>query len=182
MRNLLLLLALSALLPAPTPALVLTIDPTQSTLTPAVGAVETLSGTIQVLLGDPLPIVSNTTFDVEDLNATSSGGLDITLDPSLSSPGAGVLNPSGGFLIPNLFLELDDGVTIFQLTVPNVFGSFGDFVGCPGDICLETTFAVDTGGPLGIVTVHLFAIPEPHTALLVSLGLLALCRRTRREV
>ena len=182
MRHLLLLLALLALLAAPAPAVVLTIDSSQSTITPTVGGVETLSGTIQVILGDPLPLAANTTFDVEDLSATSSGGLDITLDPSLSNPGAGVLNPSGVFLIPNLFLELDDGVTLFQLTVPNVLGNFGDFAGCPGSICLETTFDVDTGGPLGIVTVYLFAIPEPHTALLVSLGLLVLGRRTRREV
>ncbi len=62
MRHLFLLLALSALLAAPAPAVVLSIDPTQSTLTPTVGGVETLSGTIQVVLGEPLPIVANTTF------------------------------------------------------------------------------------------------------------------------
>lgn len=178
MRRPLLLFALAALLAAPAPA-ALVIDPGQSTLTPTVGGVETLSGDLQVALGAAPPLVANTTFDVVSLNATSSGGLDITLDPSLSNPAAGVLNPAGGFLIPNLFLELDDGVTLFQLTVPNVTGSYGDFTGCPGSVCLETTFDIDTGGAPGIVTVHLFAVPEPGTALLLWLGLAALGVRTR---
>ena len=70
MRHLFLLLALSVLLASPAPAVVLSIDSSQSTITPTVGGVETLSGTIQVVLGDPLPLVANTTFDVQNLSAT----------------------------------------------------------------------------------------------------------------
>lgn len=173
-------LVMSLLLAAPASA-VLTIDPSQSSLTPTVGTPETLSGTVGVVLGDPPPLVSNTTFDVSQLAATSSGGLDITLDASLANPGAGVLNPAGGFLIPNLFLELDDGATVFQLTVPNVTGSYGALPGCPAQVCLETSFQIDTGGPAGIVTVNLYAVPEPGTAGLLALGLAGLSWR-RREV
>lgn len=159
----------------------LDIDPSLSTLVPTVGAIESLSGTLVALPGAPPPLAATTTFDVLALSAASSGGLDIRLDPSLSSPAAGVLNTAGGFLIPNLFLELDDGLVTFQLTVPNVTGSYGDFPGCPTALCLETTFAVDTAGPAGVVTVHLLAIPEPGSAALVSLGLVALARGVRRE-
>ncbi|MGH0030908.1 MAG: PEP-CTERM sorting domain-containing protein [Myxococcota bacterium] len=177
MNRMLLLLTLSLLLALPAAA-GLTIDPSKSTLTPSSGPVETLSGTLGVVLGSPLPLSSTTTFDVTGLAATSSGGLNIVLDPSIATPAAGVLNPSGGFLIPNLFLELDDGLSVFQLTVPNVVGSYGALVDCPV-LCLETTFDIDTGGAAGIVTVDLFAVPEPSTAGLVLVGCLGLGLRRR---
>jgi len=178
MRRLLpLLVCLWIALPA---SAALSIDPAQSTLTPASGPVETLSGTLKLKLGAPPPLVSNTTFDVVGLNAQSSGGLVITLDPALSRPGAGVLSPAGDFLIPNLFLELDDGLSSFQLTVPDVTGSYGALAGCPGPVCLLTSFDIDTG-PLasGLVSVELFAVPEPSAGALLALGLAGLATRRR---
>jgi hypothetical protein len=123
----------------------------------------------------------NTTFDVTSLVASSSGGLSITLDPTLSRPAAGVIDPGGSFLVPNLFLQLDDGMTTFQLTVLNVTGSYGPLAGCPGAVCLLTAFDVDTGAPAGpgLVSVEVFAVPEPAAGSLVVLGLAVLGLRCR---
>lgn len=151
------------------------IDPEFSALTPAVGAPQSLSGTLELVLGAQPPLASNTTFDLTGLDALASGGLAIGLDPALANPGAGVLSPSGTFLIPNLFLRLDDGVSVFDLTVPDVFGEYGALPGCPVGSCLHTSFDVDTGGPLGVVAVEVYAlVPEPTPLALVVLGLAGL--------
>ena len=162
---------------------VLIIDPDQSSLTPTVGAPQSLSGSLSAQLGALPPLSSNTTFDLTGLDVLASGGLAIGLDPGLANPGAGVLAPSGNFLIPNLFLRLDDGVSVFDLTVPNVLGSFGALPGCPAEFCLTTAFDIDTGGALGVVSVELFATPEPAPLALVALGLVALAgaRRSARR-
>ena len=178
MRPLLLLTALAGLLALPASAL--TLDPARSTLTPTAGAVETLSGSLVATLGATPPLVANTSFDLASLAVTSSGGLSITLDPALANPAAGVLSPSGSFLIPNLFLELDDGLASVALTVPNVMGSYGALAGCPTAVCLEASFQVDTGGGSGIVSVDLFAVPEPGTGTLLALGCGALALGRRR--
>lgn len=180
MRPLLLLACLPFLWIAPARA-AFTIDPALSTLAPGAGPVETLSGTLSLALGAQPPLVSNTTFDVTSLFATSSGGLSIMLDGTLSSPAAGVLSPSGSFLIPNLFLTLDDGTSAFQLTVPGVMGSFGALAGCPVATCLSTSFEIDTGGPAGVVAVSVFAVPEPGSGALLALGCAALAARRRRR-
>src|SRR5215470_7232537 len=169
-----------ALLAGVAPARALTIDPTRSSLTPSAGAAQSLSGTVDVLLGTAPPLSSNTTFDVTSLDAHASGGLAIGLDPALAHPGAGVLSPSGSFLVPNLFLRLVDGSSIFDLTVPNVLGSYGAFAGCPADACLQTSFDVDTGGPAGVVHVEVYAVPEPGTAALLALGMTVLSAARRR--
>jgi len=162
------------------PARALTIDPTRSSLTPSAGAAQPLSGTVDVLLGASPPLSSNTTFDVTSLDAHASGGLAIGLDPALAHPGAGVLSPSGSFLVPNLFLRLVDGTSVFDLTVPDVLGSYGAFPGCPADVCLQTSFDVDTGGAAGVVHVELYAVPEPAPAALLALGVAALATARRR--
>ena len=182
MRRLVYVLAAGsvALVAGIAPARALTIDPTRSELTPSAGAPQPLSGTVDVLLGASPPLSANTTFDVTSLDAEASGGLAIGLDPMLAHPGAGVLSPSGSFLVPNLFLHLVDGSSIFDLTVPNVLGSYGAFAGCPADVCLETSFDVDTGGPSGVVHVELYAVPEPGPAALLVPGLAALSIARRR--
>jgi hypothetical protein len=164
----------------PAHATLLVIDPAQSALTPTAGAPQSLSGVSVLELGAEPPLSSNTTFDVTALSASASGGLSIGLQPSLANPGAGVLSPTGAFLIPNLFLRLVDGANLFDLTVPNVLGSYGAIPGCLAGTCLQTSFDVDTGGPLGVVNVHVFAAgPEPATAALVALGVIALAAARR---
>jgi hypothetical protein len=158
----------------------LVIDPALSSLTPTAGAPQSLSGVLSIELGAVPPLTSNTTFDLTALAAVASGGLAIGLDPTLANPGAGVLSPSGTFLIPNLFLRLVDGSSVFDLTVPNVLGSYGALPGCPAVACLQASFDVDTGGPLGVVSVEVFAVPEPATSALVALGLCALAAARRR--
>jgi hypothetical protein len=158
----------------------LIIDPALSALTPTAGAPQSLSGVLAVELGAEPPLSSNTTFDLTALFASASGGLSIGLDPALANPGAGVLSPTGAFLIPNLFLRLVDGATIFDLTVPNVLGSYGAIPGCTMAPCLQTSFDIDTGGPSGVVHVQVFAaVPEPATAALVALGVAALAAARR---
>ena len=159
----------------------LLIDPALSTLTPTAGAPQSLSGVLSLELGAEPPLSSNTTFDLTGLAAVASGGLAIGLDPTLANPGAGVLSPSGTFLIPNLFLRLVDGASVFDLTVPNVLGSYGAIPGCSASACLQTGFDVDTGGSLGVVSVQVFAaVPEPATAALLVLGLGGLAAARRR--
>jgi len=163
----------------PAHATLLVIDPAQSALTPTAGAPQSLSGVIVIELGAEPPLASNTTFDVTALSASASGGLGIGLQPGLANPGAGVLSPTGAFLIPNLFLRLVDGANLFDLTVPNVLGSYGAIPGCLAGTCLQTSFDINTGGPLGVVHVNVFAVPEPATAALVALGMVALAAARR---
>lgn len=171
--------ALALGLSAPARA-VMTIDPALSSLTPASGPAQTLSGTLYALFGALPPLSSNTSFDVTGLDLLASGGLQIGLDPTLKKPAAGVIAPSGNFLIPTLFLRLTDGVDVFDLAVPNVTGSFGPLSGCSAQNCLATEFDVDRGGSLGVVHVEVFAVPEPAPPALVALGLLVLGAARRR--
>jgi hypothetical protein len=167
---------------APAAAVVLDLDPSRSSLTPSAGPVQSLSGAIAIQTGAEPPLASNTTFDVTGLAVATSGGQSIGLDPAISNPGAGVLSPSGNFLIPNLFLRLVDGVVVFDLSVPNVTGRYGALAGCPVALCLSTDFAIDTGGPQGIIQVDVFAqVPEPSSFALVAAALiqLAALRRAR---
>jgi hypothetical protein len=151
----------------------LLIDPSLSSLTPAAGPAQPLSGALRVQLGALPPLASNTSFDVTGL-AAQAGSLEIGLDPALAFPGAGVLAPSGAFLVPTLFLRVVDGSASFDLAIPNVQGSFGALPGCPARNCLATAFDLDTGGAQGVVHVELYATPEPGTLALLALGLLAL--------
>jgi hypothetical protein len=175
-RSLLLVLGVAT----PVGATTLVLDPLLSTLTPTSGPVQSLSGGMVILLGAEPPLSSNTTFELTGLGLTASGGALIGLDPALAHPGAGVLSPSGNFLIPNLFLRLVDGSTVFDLTVPNVTGSYGALPGCPVGTCLSTSFAIDTQGPSGVVSVQVFAaVPEPATGVLLAAALAALASRRR---
>ena len=78
---------------------------------------------------------------------------------------------------------LVDGATVFDLTVPDVAGSYGALPGCPAAICLSTSFDIDTGGPAGIVSVEVFAaVPEPASAGLLAAALAALAALRRAGV
>jgi hypothetical protein len=138
--------------------------------------------------GDPQPLVGSITIDVDgaplpttllrltDVSVTS-GALSIALDPTLASPGLGVLRDDGSFLVPTLFLRIDDGVAPFDLAVPNVTGMLGEAG------VLESLFEIDSGGPAGILTVRVFAaVPEPGTLLLVGFGIAALLGGRQREI
>jgi hypothetical protein len=167
-------------LAAPAGATTLVLDPVLSSLAPEAGPAQSLAGSLVILLGSEPPLTSNTTFELTGLALVAGGGALIGLDPALAHPGAGVLSPSGSFLIPNLFLRLVDGASVFDLTVPNVRGSYGALPGCPTAACLSTSFEIDTQGPAGVVAVQVFAaLPEPATGGLLALGLAALAAARR---
>ena len=165
---LLLIALLSSLVAAPVAAAPLRafLDDTQSDV-----AGTPLSGTIDLELADGPPS-SPRAFDVVDV-AISGGGLSIGIDESLANPGLGVLMSDGGFLIPALFLVVDDSSAPFPLTIIDLVGTFGPSAACAGSpACLETDFQIDTGGLEGILDVRITAtVPEPATALLLTMAL-----------
>jgi hypothetical protein len=168
MRPALLLCLALALLPVP--SLGLTIDPTASALTPAVGAAEPLSGTLQLAIGQ-LPVTGNTTFDVVSLLATTGAGTGIRLDPASPSPGLGVIDSAGSFLIATLFLEIEDPGGAFPLGIPDVRGQAT--FDASGTLLLELQvdpFEIDPGGPGGVLGVTLRALPEPGSLALLGLA------------
>jgi hypothetical protein len=171
-------LALVVALSVPAGALTLTVDPAQSSIVPQVGPAASLAGTLDVAFG-ALPVVATTTFDVVAVAVTTSAGDAFALDPASPSPGLGVVNPAGAFLIPTLFLEITSGATSFALAIPNVTGSLVFGPGGASVARLETTFSIDSGTPAGVLSVTLVAIPEPATAALAGAGLLALALRAR---
>jgi len=144
----------------------------------------TLSGSLAVELGALPPLAATTTFDLRVLTllAAGPGGFSIGLDPGVASPGAGVLNVAGQFLIPTLFLQLDDGLVLTDLALSNVTGTFeANGPGCVYTYCLQTSFEIDGGVPYGLISVSLTAIPEPSTAALVAIGVAGLALHVRRR-
>jgi hypothetical protein len=144
-----------------------------------------LSGTLTLELGAVPPLAATTTFDLRALTllASGPGGFSVGLDPDVANPGAGVLNVAGQFLIPTLFLQLDDGLALTDLALTNVIGTFTpNGVGCPYSYCLETSFEIIGPPGLGLISVELTAIPEPSTALLLALGCASLAVAGRRSV
>lgn len=158
----------------------LSLDPALSSLTPEVGAPQTLSGTIAIDVGS-LPLGgSNTTFDVVGLSLSASGGATFGLDPGIANPGLGVLNPAGSFLVPTLFVRITDG-GVTDLPIPDVTGSV--VFGIGGASIQELSSAFEIATTNGIVSLSLLAVPEPATALLLTAGLAALAvRRHPQEI
>lgn len=160
------------------PIATLTLAP-ESALVPEAGAPAPLTGTIVLELG-ALPLAGTTTLELLDV-AITGGGLSVALDPSVPSAGLGVVYDDGSFLIPTLFLVVDDGANLYDLAIPDLTG-FLD----ASDLALlrlETSFEVDTLGPSGVVTAQIVAVPEPGSMALAGLALtvLAAGRRARQE-
>lgn len=151
------------------PAIALTIAPGESSIVPQFGAAESLSGTIDVEIGS-LPLALTTPFDVIGLAASTSGGATFALDPENQSPGLGVVNIAGSFLIPTLFLVIDAGAGGFPIAIANVTGTA--VFDASGTVLqqLATTFEVDSGGPAGILTITVVAVPEPASILLAGVA------------
>jgi hypothetical protein len=182
----LLALALVAAFAGPAAAasiVTLALDPTQSSLVPASGPAETLSGTLVLRVG-ALPLGgSNTTFDVIGLAVTASGGATIGLDPDVLDPGLGVLRPDGAWLVPTLFVRITQGSSV-DLAIPDLTGSVEFGPGAASITRLVTSFGIDTGAG-GIITVNVVAVPEPGTLLLAATAVTTLAlyaRRARAEV
>jgi hypothetical protein len=171
-------LALAAAFATPVGALTLTLVPGQSSIVPEVGSGESLAGTLEIALG-ALPVSATTTLDLTDVSVTSSGGTTVALDPASPSPGLGVVNPAGAFLVPTLFLELTSGTASLALAIPNVTGTLAFGPGGASVIGLQSSFSVDSGTLAGILTVTLVAVPEPGTLALAGAGLLFLALRAR---
>jgi hypothetical protein len=180
MRKLLRYAALAAALGAVAPQagaatiVVLSLDPTASSLTPAAGAAQGLTGTLTLRIGSLPTGGANTTFDVVGLAIAASGGAAFALDPGVANPGLGVLSPAGAFLVPTLSLRITDGSSV-DVAIPDVRGHvvFG-----PGGASLaELSVAFDVATADGLVAVAVHAVPEPSTLALGALGLAALAAR-----
>ncbi len=156
----------------------LSVDPGLSSLAPEVGAPQALSGTIVVDIGS-LPLGGvNTSFDVIGLAVTASGGATFGLDPGIANPGLGVLNPAGSFLVPTLFVRITDG-DVTDLPIPDVSGSVVFANGGTSIRGVATAFEIQTTS--GLVSLSLVAVPEPATAVLLTIGLAALGARRNRQ-
>lgn len=152
-----------------------------SAITPDVGPTQPLSGSITLDVAS-IPVASPTLFSLTNVSVLASGGASFALDPSLASPALGVVQASGNFVIPTLFLHIVDGAASFDLAVPNVAGRL--FFGAGGSVVgIAASFEIDSLTPAGTLAVNLLAgVPEPGTALLLALGLGALGAPTRREI
>ena len=148
---------------------------------PQVGPSESLSGSITLNVAS-VPVLSPTLFSLTNVSVLASGGAAFSLDPSVLSPALGVVQASGNFLIPTLFLHVVNGALSFDLAVPNVVGKL--FFGAGGSVVgIASTFAIDSGSPAGTLTVNLLAgVPEPGTAILFAIGMIAASQARRRTI
>ena len=149
-----------------------------SAIYPELAETETLTGSIELDV-ESVPVAAPTVVQLTDVTVQASGGATFALDPSVLSPGLGVVQASGSFLIPTLFLRVVDGATSFDLAVPNVEGTLsfdgnGDVVGLTSSFQVESATA-------GILDVDIFA-PEPDSTLLIAcaLGALAIKKEMTR--
>jgi len=136
---------------------------------------EPLTGNLTVDLAS-VPVVGPTAMRLTAVSA-SAAGFSITLDPTLATPALGAVQADGSFLIPTLFLSVDEGFGPFDLAIPNVTGNLVfDLAGAVTG--LASTFEIETGSGIALVTITA-QIPEPGTALLIALGLSLVATRSR---
>ncbi len=156
----------------------LALDPALSTVTPAIGAAESVSGTLALRIGT-LPAAGVTSFDLVELALSTAGGGSIGLDPAIANPGLGLLTPDGAFTIATLFLRLSDGVTALDLSLPDLAGHVVFGPARTSIVGAATQFSLV--GPDGPIEVSLVAVPEASSAWLVGTGLCWLARGLRRS-
>lgn len=157
----------------------LALDPAQSSATATVGSAQELAGTITVRLGTD-PRQSTVTFDVIALAVASNGGATVGLDPAVPNPGLGVLSPAGVFLIPTLFLRIEQGLVTIALPITDLTGTVSIGPGGASIERLETSFAIAAAAPEGDVVIRLVAVPEPGTAWFAVGGVVLLALRVPR--
>ena len=170
-RNLLLYILLVAPpLPAAAVSLVtLSLDPTQSALTPMLGAPQSLSGTLTLSVGDAPPGGGSRAFDLVGLAVTASGGGTLGIDPSVIGPLLGVLHPAGDWLFPVLSLHITQPSTgSFSLAIPDVTGSVTFAPDGDTPASLSAAFDIDTGLAAGNLAVNVVAVPEPGSLVLLA--------------
>ena len=152
-----------------------------SAIVPESGPSEALTGSITLNVAS-IPVLSSTLFSLTNVSVLAGGGASFALDPTVISPALGVVQAAGNFLIPTLFLRVANGASSFDLAIPNVAGTL--YFGAGGNVVgIASSFEVDSLSPAGTLTVNLLAgVPEPGTALLLTLGLGALAARARKEI
>jgi len=161
----------------------LVLDASRSRLESGGAPAAPLSGRLRLDLGALPPLLDPAPLAVEELELLGEG-LRVTLNPDLASPGLGVLRPDGTFLVPALFVRVDLGSGPIDQTLVDVEGTLRADASCAplGSPCLETSLAVDTLGPEGVVDVEVVAaVPEPRLVwmLLPALVLGWASRRSR---
>jgi hypothetical protein len=183
-RTLLLLIGLAIPWPAAARStFTLALDPLQSSFAPEGDApVQELSGILSFEV-DSLPLVANATLELLEVQVDSSGGLEVILDPSLETPGLGVLFTDASLLIPTLFLRISTGGEPVDLAVTDVTGEVE--LASPTEIvAVGAGFDIDTD-PLtaGVGRVDIVAVPEPGTeaAITATLAALAACHVRRKR-
>jgi hypothetical protein len=162
----------------PAAALTLVVDPAASSIASGSSG-EALSGSVDVQVGAGSP-AANRSFDVVGLDLQTAGGTRIRLDPAAPSPGLGVVGPTGSVLLGTLFLQVEDGGSVFPIAIPDVPGQ-ATFVAGSLDQ-LATAFQIDSGsGGLLDVTLVARAVPEPAALGLLAVALALVARRRPRK-